>query len=111
MVPWGEEQDKARCVAYRGAHVATYPRATEFGSAIPSDTGSRQLGAGSALTHVVRGTERAIGFASHRWSTADAKSSATEREVMAVLWAIQQHRPYLWGRKFFLITDCPAFLW
>ena len=30
---------------------------------------------------------------------------------MAVLWAVEQFKPYLWGRKFTLITDCSALTW
>lgn len=28
-----------------------------------------------------------------------------------VVWAFQHHRPYPWGRKGFLITDCPSLTW
>lgn len=45
------------------------------------------------------------------WSKADAGRSATEREVMAALWAVEHHRTYLWGRKIALITDCSSLTW
>ena len=64
-------------------------------------TDTSELGAGAALTQDTRGTECVIGDASHHWSRADAKRSATEREVVVMLWAIQHHRPYLWeGNSF-----------
>ena len=30
---------------------------------------------------------------------------------MAVLWAVDHFRPYVWGRRFTLITDCLALTW
>ena len=30
---------------------------------------------------------------------------------MAALWAIKQYRPYLWGKRLVLITDCSAIAW
>ena len=27
------------------------------------------------------------------------------------MWTVQHHRPYLWGRKFVLITDCSTLMW
>ena len=30
---------------------------------------------------------------------------------MAVLWAVTHFRPYVWGRRFTLVTDCSALIW
>ena len=74
-------------------------------------TDASELGTGAALTQNIRGAERVIGYSSHCWSRGDAKRSLTEREIMAVLWAIKQHRPYLWGKRCVLITDCSDITW
>ena len=57
------------------------------------------------------GVERVLAYASHRWSTTNARRGATERECMAVLWAAVHFRPYLTGRPFTLFTDCSALTW
>lgn len=31
-----------------------------------------------------------------------------ERKLMVVLWGVDQHRTYLWGRRFTLTADCSA---
>lgn len=110
-MPWGEEQDKD-LVAFieilkPPPTMALPDREMQF----QLHTDASDLSAGAALTQDVRGAERVIGYYSHRWSKAGTKRSATERGVTAVLWAIEQHRQYLWGRKFLLVTDCFALTW
>ena len=110
-VPWGAEQDKALRALIEFLTSPLILALPNWEVIFRLHTDASELGAGAALTQETRGAERVIGYASHRWSRTDAKRSATEREVMAVLWAIQHHRPYLWGRKFVLITDCSALTW
>ena len=52
-----------------------------------------------------------IAYGSKRWSRGDSKRSATDRECMAVMWAVNKFQPYFWGRPFTLITDCSALTW
>lgn len=106
LVPWGKEHDKALAALIEALTSPPILVLPDWEAPFQLHTDASELGAGAALTQDVRGAERVIGYSSHRWSKADAKRSATEREVMAVLWAIEQHRPYSWGRKFFLTTDC-----
>lgn len=48
---------------------------------------------------------RVISFASHRWSRMDSRRGPTERECMAILWAVDHFKPYLAGRAFKSVTD------
>ena len=63
------------------------------------------------LTQCIEGVEKVIAYGSKRWSRGDSKRSATDRECMAVIWAVNKFQPYLWGRPFTLITDCSALTW
>ena len=45
-------------------------------------------GGGAALTQENEGAERVLAYASHRWSSTDARRETTERECIAVLWAV-----------------------
>ena len=56
-------------------------------------TDASAAGVGAALTQEHEGVQRVIAYASHRWSATDARPGATERECMAVLWAVA----YLWA--------------
>ncbi|CAN0060995.1 unnamed protein product, partial [Choristocarpus tenellus] len=55
--------------------------------------------------------EHVVAYASHRWSKTDSRRAPTERECMAILWAVEYFRSYIWGRKFTLVTDCSALTW
>lgn len=68
-------------------------------------------GLGAVLTQDVEGQEKVIAFASRSLSDNERKFSVTEKELLAVLWAIQKFRPYLEGYHFILITDHFALKW
>ena len=110
-IPWGDAQTEA---LGQVVHCLTSPPIL----ALPNwyerfslHTDASETGAGAALTQLQEGIERAIEFASHRWSKTDAKRAPTEREAAAILWAVEHFRHYLWGRRFTLVTDCSALTW
>jgi hypothetical protein len=42
---------------------------------------------------------------------AEINYSTTERELTAIVWACRQFRPYIWGRKFTIVTDHKPLTW
>ena len=54
---------------------------------------------------------KTLAYASHRWPKTDEKKSSTNRECLAVLWAVDKFISYLQTRPFILITDCFALIW
>ena len=110
-VPWGEEQDKALgalILALTSPPILAIP---DWDKSFQLHMDASESGAGAVLTQIHEGSERVLEYASYRWSRADARRSLTEREVVAVLWAVDHFRPYVWGRRFTLITDCLALTW
>ena len=110
-VPWGEEQNKAfdaLIQALTSPPILALPVWTE---PLSLSTDASEMGAGEVLTQCIEGVEKVIAYGSKRWSRGDSKRSATDRECIAVMWALSKFQPYLWGRPFTLITDCSALIW
>lgn len=76
---------------------------------VSTDASGTALGA--ILSQKRDGQERPISYASRQLNSAERNYSTTERELLAVMYAIKQFRCYLYGRKFTLITDHAALKW
>ena len=78
-VPWGEEQDKALAaltLALTSPPILAMP---DWNRPFQLHTDASELGAGAVLTQTHEGSERVLGYASHRRSRTDARRSPTER--------------------------------
>ena len=54
---------------------------------------------------------RPIAFASKKLSDTQSRYSASERECLGLIWAVEKFRYYLHGRKFQLVTDHKPLKW
>lgn len=60
---------------------------------------------GAVLSQKIKNVERPIAFASRTLQKNEINYSTTEKEMLAIIWATKYFRPYLYGRRFLLITD------
>ncbi len=78
---------------------------------VDTDASNTQIGAALFQEFEDDGIRHPIGFWSHTLSETERNYSATERECLGVIWAIQILRPYLEFSKFELYTDHSALRW
>lgn len=69
------------------------------------------IGLGAVLSQETPSGEVVIAYASRSLTNAEQKFSATERECLAVIWAIERFRAYIEGTKFQVVTDHYSLLW
>lgn len=60
---------------------------------------------GAVLSQIQDGIEKPIAFGSRTLNKTEVNYSTTEKEALAIIWAVEKYKPYLYGRKFKLITD------
>ena len=77
---------------------------------LDTDASERQLGC-CLLQRQPDGTLHPIGYWSRTLTSAEKNYSATEKECLALVWAVQHLRPYLEGQRFTIRTDHDAFKW
>lgn len=64
-------------------------------------------GISGIISHVMQdGTEKPIAYASRSLSKTEQKYAQIDREALGIFWAVKKFYPYLYGRKFTLVTDC-----
>jgi transposase InsO family protein len=78
---------------------------------ITSDASNYAVGAYLSQTDPETKKERPIMFLSKALDPAQSKYSTTEKELLAVVYALDRFRPYVYGRKFRCVTDHRSLLW
>ncbi|XP_055634095.1 uncharacterized protein K02A2.6-like [Toxorhynchites rutilus septentrionalis] len=67
------------------------------------------IGLGAMLVQTNKyGEERVISFASKSLTETEKRYCQTEKEALALVWAVEKFQFYLLGKKFNLVTDCKA---
>ena len=81
-----------------------------FSYTLDTDASSYQVGC-CLLQEQSDGTLHPIGYWSRTLTAAEKNYSSTEKECLAIVWAVLHLRPYLEGSRFTIRTDHDALKW
>lgn len=82
--------------------ILQYP---DFSKEFTLTTDASDYACGAMLSQNYNGVELPIYFASRSFTKGEANKPTIEKELTAIHWSIQYFKPYLYGRKFKVITD------
>lgn len=68
-------------------------------------TDASDFAIGAVISQGPIGKDRPVAYASRTLNRTEENYSTTEKEFLAMYWAVKQFRHYLWGKKFKLVTD------
>ena len=74
-------------------------------------TDASDFALGGVLSQGPIGKDLPIAYTSRALINAELNYTTTKKELLAIIHAVKQFRPYLYGRKFTLVTDHRPLLW
>lgn len=108
-----EDPDYAHCFKFC-KHLLTndpilqYP---DFSKPFHLTTDASNVAVGAVLSQTTKGADLPIAYASRTLNESEQRLATIEKELLAIVWAVQYFRPYLYGRKFKIITDHRPLQW
>lgn len=69
------------------------------------------IGLSTVLSQGQIGKDLPIAYASRRLNSAESHYTTSEKELLAMVWATKYFRPYLYGRRFKIVSDHKPLVW
>ncbi|CAB0040445.1 unnamed protein product [Trichogramma brassicae] len=108
---WGPEQEKAFDALKRCLSEAPVLVRPDFSREFSIQTDASDYAVGAVLTQEYEDGEHPVYYVSRVLSRAEQRYTTTEKECLAVIWAIEKFRPYVEGSRFKVVTDHRALTW
>lgn len=94
-------------------HLVSAPILTcpDFNLPFVVETDASDFGLGAVLVQKQDGKDRVICYLSRSLTKIERKYATTEKELLAIIFAVEKLRPYLQGTKFTVVTDHYSLKW
>lgn len=112
--PWRWDEPQQEAFRLLKSYLAAAPRLARPNPDLPFElhTDWAHTGLGAVLVQRdATGREQVVAYARRSNNRAESNYSSYEGECLAVVWAVQHFRCYLWGRRFRIVTDHQPLLW
>jgi hypothetical protein len=108
---WGE--DEQRSFDALKEKLLTPPILSHPNYQLPFEihTDASGYGIGAILVQQHKEGERVISYVSRLLSSAELNYSVSEKECLALVWATEKFKTYIWGAKLRIVTDHHALCW
>lgn len=83
----------------------------DFNKTFTVTTDASNYAIGAVLSQNNNNKDLPIAYASRTLNEHEVNYSTTEKELLAIVWTVKYFRPYLYGRKFKIITDHRPLTW
>jgi len=105
QLKWSETQDRA-FETLKGYSVnPPILRLSDFEKQFILRTDASNTGIGAILLQEESGVKHPVAFTSRKLLTRESHYSTTEKECLAIVWAIQKFQNFLYGKEFITETD------
>lgn len=108
---WSDEANDAFNVLKTALVSAPILRCPDFEKPFYIHTDASSYAIGAVLTQKSDGCDHPIAYCSRTLNSPETNYSATERELLAVIYALEQYRAYVEGKRCFIVTDHASLKW
>lgn len=88
--------------------ILQYP---DFSKEFVLTTDASNHGLGAVLSQGQVGKDLPVAYASHSLNQVESHYTTSEKELLAIVWATKYFRPYLYGRRFKVVSDHKPLVW
>lgn len=108
---WEEEQQEAFDILRRALMTEPILQYPDFDKEFYLTTDASNFAIGAILSQMHGDKLLPIAYASRTLNKAEGNYSTTEKECLAIVWSVNNFRPYLYGQKFIIQTDHKPLTW
>ncbi|CAG5041301.1 unnamed protein product [Parnassius apollo] len=108
---WTQEQTQAFNLLKEKLTSAPLLQYPDFSQPFIVTTDASNYAVGAILSQGPIGKDKPIAYASRTLNKQEGNYSTTEKECLAILFAVKTFRPYIYGSKFKIVTDHRPLVW